>query len=424
MSKNIIQYLKARGFVDALTSDEIEKICEKPIKVYVGFDPTADSLHLGNLFGIMALAHFQRFGHTPVVILGGATGHIGDPSEKSQERPLLDTDTILNNVHAIRLHFEQILNFDGKLPTPIILNNGDWYRKFGLIDFLRDVGKHFRIGPMLAKDSVRTRLNSEEGMSYTEFSYQLMQGYDFFHLHTEHEVLLQMGGSDQWGNITAGIEYTRKLTGRTVYGLTWPLLTRSDGKKFGKSEGGSIWLSAKKCSPYDFYQYLFRIPDADVIHMMKMLTFMEIEEIEEIEKQMEGVGYVPNTAQKRLAQEVTLIVHGKDGLEKAQAITAGAAPGKETELSIDVLEKLAKELPTKALGEDAVLGMRYPDLAVSVGLLPSKGEATRLIKNGGAYLNNEKIDDPTFEIQKKHLIGGKFLLLGAGKKKKALIKIK
>lgn len=423
MSKNIIQYLQQRGFVDDVTSKDIEKICEKPIKVYVGFDPTADSLHLGNLFGIMALAHFQRFGHTPVVILGGATGHIGDPSEKSHERPLLDTDTILNNVHAIRLHFEQILDFEGELPTPIILNNDDWYRKFGLIDFLRDVGKHFRIGPMLAKDSVRTRLNSEEGMSFTEFSYQLMQGYDFYHLHTEHDVFMQMGGSDQWGNITAGIEYTRKLTGRTVYGLTWPLLTRSDGKKFGKSEEGSIWLSAKKCSPYQFYQYLFRMPDADIIHMMKMLTFMEMEEIERIEEEMKAANYVPNTAQRRLAEEVTRIVHGKEGLQQAQKVTENAAPGGETELTSDVLQQLAQEIPSKVFSEESLLGMCYADLAVSVGLLASKGEANRLIKNGGAYLNNEKLTDPSLEIQKKDLIDGKYLLLGAGKKKKALIKI-
>jgi tyrosyl-tRNA synthetase len=249
MTKNVIQYLQDRGFVDAVTSEELAKACEQPIKVYCGFDPTAESLHLGNLIGIMALAHFQRFGHTPVVILGGATGRIGDPSGKSHERPLLEIETIRSNINSIRTHFEAVLKFDGSLPKPVILNNDDWYRNFSVIDFLRDVGKHFRLGTMLSKDSVRIRLESEEGMSFTEFSYQLIQGYDFTYLFQEHGVVLQLGGSDQWGNIVAGIDLTRKLSGKPVYGLTWPLLTRSDGKKFGKSEEGAIWLSAKLCSP-------------------------------------------------------------------------------------------------------------------------------------------------------------------------------
>ncbi len=424
MAQNIIEYLQKRGFVDSLTSEGLSKVCEKPIKVYVGFDPTSDSLHLGNLIGIMALAYCQRFGHTPVVVLGGTTGRIGDPSGKSHERPLLDTETILNNVHSIRLHFEQILDFDGGLPTPVILNNEDWFRSFNVIDFLREVGKHFRLGPMLAKDSVRTRLESEEGMSYTEFSYQLIQGYDFFHLNSEHDVILQMGGSDQWGNITAGIELTRKLTGKAVYGLTWPLLTRSDGKKFGKTEEGAIWLSSKHCSPYQFYQYLFRMPDADVIHMFKMLTFLELEEIAQIQAEMEKPDYVPNTAQKKLAEEVTRIVHGEDGLEKALKVTEGAAPGKEAILDATVLKEIASDMPSITLSQEEVIGVRYADLAASSKLLPSKGEANRLLKNGGAYLNNVKVTDPTLVTKVEDLIDGQFLLLGAGRKKKILIKIK
>ncbi len=414
---NIIEYLQARGFIDAMTSEELAKVCDKPIKVYCGFDPTAESLHVGNLLGIMALAHFQRFGHTPVIILGGATGRIGDPSGKSHERPLLEIETIRSNINSIRTHFEQVLKFDGSLSRPLLLNNDDWYRNFGVIDFLRDVGKHFRLGPMLAKDSVRTRFESEEGMSFTEFSYQLIQGYDFYHLHKEHEVSIQLGGSDQWGNIVAGIELTRKLTGEPVYGLTWPLLTRSDGKKFGKSEQGAIWLSAKLCSPYQFYQYLFRMPDADVIHMLKMLTFLDLKEIAAIEAQM----HIPNFAQKRLAEEVTRIIHGDEGLEKALKATEAAAPGKETVLDAAVLKDA--DMPSVSLSLNDVIDMRYADLAVATGLLPSKGEANRLLKNGGAYINNQQINDPNLAIKKEDLIDGQFLVLGAGKKKKILIKV-
>lgn len=421
MTKNVIQYLQERGFVDAVTSEELAKACDQPIKVYCGFDPTAESLHLGNLIGIMALAHFQRFGHTPVVILGGATGRIGDPSGKSHERPLLSIETIRSNINSLRSHFEAVLKFDGSLPKPMILNNDDWYRNFSVIDFLRDVGKHFRLGTMLSKDSVRVRLESEEGMSFTEFSYQLIQGYDFTYLFQEHGVVLQLGGSDQWGNIVAGIDLTRKLSGKAVYGLTWPLLTRSDGKKFGKSEEGAIWLSAKLCSPYQFYQYLFRMPDADVIHMMKMLTFLDLKEIAEIEAQMKRSDYIPNTAQKRLAEEVTRIIHGDEGVEKALKATEAAAPGKETVLDASVLKE--SDMPSVSLSRSAVIDMRYADLAVATGLLPSKGEANRLLKNGGAYINNQQINDPNFAVKKEDLIDGQFLVVGAGKKKKILISL-
>lgn len=421
--KNVISYLQERGFVDAVTSEELQKACDKPIKLYCGFDPTAESLHLGNLIGIMALAHFQRFGHTPIVLLGGATGRIGDPSGKSHERPLLDIEVIRSNVNSIRQHFERVLKFDGSLPRPELVNNDDWFSKICVIDFLRDIGKHFRLGTMLSKDSVRTRLESEEGMSFTEFSYQLIQGYDFYHLHKEGEAVLQIGGSDQWGNIVAGIELTRKLTGKSVYGLTWPLLTRSDGKKFGKSEQGAIWLSPKLCSPYQFYQYLVRMPDPDVIHMLKMLTFLELEEIHAIERQMGAPDYVPNTAQKRLAEEVTRIIHGEEGLEKALKATEAAAPGKEAVLDAAVLSEIAADMPSITLKRTEVVEMRYADVAVAAGLLPSKGEANRLLKNGGAYINNQQITDPNLAIAEKDLIDGQFLLLGAGKKKKILIRI-
>lgn len=424
MSTHLIDCLRQRGFIDAVTDDELETLCKKPLSIYAGFDPTADSLHVGNLVGIMALAWCQRFGHTPYVILGGATGRIGDPSGKSVERPLLDTETLLHNVASIRTHFDQILDMSGKRPLPVILNNDQWFSQIHLIDFLREIGKHFRIGTMLAKEMVRTRLESEEGMSFTEFSYQLIQGYDFYYLHTHHDVSVEMGGSDQWGNIVAGIELTRKLTGRTVYGITWPLLTRSDGKKFGKSESGAIWLSSKRCSPYEFYQYMVRIPDSDVIKLMKVLTFMDLAEIAAIEKEMKQPHYEVNRAQKRLAEEVTRIVHGEEGVEKARRVTEAAGPGKRAVLNSEVLSEVAADMPHISLPLEEILGKTYAELAVKTGLLTSKGEAVRLMKNGGAYLNDEKLEDPQFVVRKADLIEGTFLLIGSGKKKKMLIKVK
>lgn len=415
---NVIDALIERGFVDQMTHQELRDRVNKPIKVYVGFDPTAESLHLGNLVGIMGLAWFQKFGHTPFVILGGATGLIGDPSGKSAERNLLDADTLAHNVRCLESFFKKILHFPAG-PRPVILNNNDWLGKFSLVDFLRDVGKHFRIGPMMAKEMVRARLQSEEGMSFTEFSYQILQGYDFYYLCREHGVTLQMGGSDQWGNITAGTEFNRKVGGETIYGLTFPLLTRSDGKKFGKTEEGAIWLSSEKLSPYQFYQYLFSIPDADVIRLLKMLTFLDLAEVRKIEAGM----HVPNSAQRRLAEEVTRFVHGEEGLQAALKVTEGIAPGSEAKLSGAVLKQLADDMPNTELSLNEVVGQKYVDLAVRVGLVPSKSEGTRLIKNGGAYLNNERVADPAMAISSADLIDGSYLLFSAGKKKRMLISV-
>ncbi|MBX7066050.1 MAG: tyrosine--tRNA ligase [Parachlamydiales bacterium] len=416
--KNVIDVLAERGFLDQMTHEELRERVNRPIKVYVGFDPTADSLHLGNLVPIMGLAWFQKFGHTPFAILGGATGLIGDPSGKSQERNLLDEKTLQHNVRCLEAFFKKILDF-AQGPRPVILNNNDWLGKFSLVDFLRDVGKHFRIGPMMAKEMVRTRLQSEEGMSFTEFSYQLLQGYDFYHLCKEHGVTLQMGASDQWGNITAGTEFNRKLGGETLFGLTFPLLTRSDGKKFGKSEEGAIWLSPDKLSPYQFYQYLIRVPDADVIKLLKMLTFLSMDEIRAIEAGMN----IANSAQRRLAEEVTRFVHGEEGLQAAQKVTESMAPGSEAKLNSAVLKELADDMPSAELSLSEVVGQKFVDVAVKVGLVPSKSEGSKLIKNGGAYLNNERINDPAFAFSAKDIIDHSFLLLSAGKKKRLLIKI-
>jgi tyrosyl-tRNA synthetase len=355
-------------------------------------------------------------------LIGGGTGRIGDPSGKSAERPLLGEDELAHNVANLTRFLQKILHFP-QGPKPVIVNNEDWLGKFTLIDFLRDVGKHFRLGPMLAKESVRARLQSEEGMSFTEFSYQLLQGYDFHFLNQKFGVELQLGGSDQWGNITAGTEFNRKLKGEPLFGLTFPLLTRSDGKKFGKSEEGAIWLSAEKLSPYHFYQYLFRVPDADVIRLMKMLTFMDLVEIRSIEQSMGKTDYEPNSAQKRLAVEVTRFVHGEEGVAAALRVTAGIQPGSVAKLSSEVLKEIAVDMPRASLPHEEIVGKKFIDLAVQVGLIASKSEGIRLVKNGGAYLNNERIEDPAFSIEKTHLIDGIYLLLSSGKKKKILIEI-
>ncbi len=411
---NIIDCLQERGLIEATTSEELRKVCEKPIQLYIGFDPTADSLHLGSLVGIMVLKWFEKLGHTPVVVLGGATGRIGDPSGKSTERVLLDAETIEKNIERIRTHFDLLLK------KPRLINNDSWFSKYSFIDFLRDIGKHFRVNVMLTKDSVKTRLQSEEGISFTEFSYQLLQAYDFYHLFQE-GVILQGGGSDQWGNITAGTDLIRKLVGQSAYGLTFPLLTRSDGKKFGKTEGGAIWLAADRTSPYEMYQYLYRMPDADVIKLMRMLTMMEMEEIRKWEKAFQEPTYVPNSAQKRLAEEITSMLHGQEGLDSALRATQAAAPGHQTELSPDVFRQMMKDLPYVQLSKSEVVGKKYTDIAVQSGLVTSKGEATRLITGGGAYLNNERVDDAALRLNDSHLIGGEFILLAAGKKKKVLL---
>jgi len=405
-----------------MTSPDLKSHVSQPIKAYLGFDPTSDSLHLGNLIGIVALCWFQKCGHTPYALIGGSTGRIGDPSGKSSERPFLSEQDLSHNVSSLTRFLQKILHYSGG-HKPVVLNNDDWLRKFTLIDFLRDVGKHFRIGPMLAKESVRARLESEDGMSFTEFSYQLLQGYDFHYLNQHFGVSLQLGGSDQWGNITAGTEFNRKVKGDQIFGLTWPLLTRSDGKKFGKSEEGAIWLSAEKLSPYRFYQYLFSVPDADVIKLMKMLTFMDMAEIRAFEQAMGQVDYEPNSAQKKLAEEVTRFVHGEEGLFAALRVTAGIQPGAEAKLSSEVLKEIAADMPHASLPYEEVVGKKFVDISVKIGLIPSKSEGVRLVKNGGAYLNNERIDDPAFEINQGHLIDGVYLLLSSGKKKKMLIEI-
>lgn len=431
---NVIDVLQERGLYDASTSDAdaLRELCAQPIGVYTGFDPTADSLHLGNLLAILALAWFQRCGHRVYALVGGATGKVGDPSGKSSERPVMDDETIARNLAGIEANLRQVLDRSAKdlaaagdsgIAPPVVVNNHDWVGPISFLDFLRDVGKFARVNTMMNKDSVKTRLASEDGMSFTEFTYQLLQAYDFMHLSDKHDVSFQLGGSDQWGNITAGTELTRKLRSRIVHGVTFPLLTTADGKKFGKSEKGAVWLNADKLSPYEFYQFLVRTPDEDVIKFLKRLTFLPLGEVDRVAQNMQRPDYVPNTAQKRLAEEVTRIVHGKKGVASALAATAAAAPGSSAVLSVEALEGISADMPSVTLSRDEVVDTGIVTVMVSSGLQKSKGEARRLIKGGGAYLNNQKVTDEQLFLSEDDLIGGRLMLLAAGKKNKLLVRV-
>ncbi|PJD97887.1 MAG: tyrosine--tRNA ligase [Parachlamydia sp.] len=424
--RNVIDILQERGFIEAMTSSNLREIASEPLKVYCGFDPTAESLHIGNLLPMMGLAWFQRCGHTPIAIVGGATGMIGDPSGRSQERNLLDEHVLQKNLKGIQKNLESILRYsaNGSSETKVVmLNNYDWFKGFSLIDFLRDVGKYFRVGQMLAKDSVKKRMDSDEGLSFTEFSYQLLQGYDFLHLFDHHGVTLELGGSDQWGNIIAGTDLVRKVRGKAVHGLTFPLLTRSDGKKFGKSEQGAVWLSAEMLSPYEFYQYFFRIPDADVIKLMKMLTFMEMEEIRDYEKSMMASDYKPNTAQRKLAEEVTRIVHGDEGLQIALRVTQGAAPGSVTALDAETLKNLAGDMPSFTVSLEQIANRKLVDLVNETTPERSKGDLRKMIRNGGVYLNNLRVEDENYVLTQSTLIDGHVMLIALGKKNKMIIRV-
>ncbi|KAF2301719.1 hypothetical protein GH714_028768 [Hevea brasiliensis] len=428
---NVVDILEERGLLESLTSDNLRcasSTSNSTLKVYCGFDPTAESLHLGNLLGIIVLSWFQRCGHKAVALIGGATARIGDPSGKSLERPELDIDTLEKNTLGITNTLTRIFNMNMNLNNPIVvMNNYDWWKEFRLLDFLKQVGRYARVGTMIAKESVKKRLESEQGMSYTEFTYQLLQGYDFLYLFKNEGVNVQIGGSDQWGNITAGTELIRKILqpddGAEAYGLTFPLLLKSDGIKFGKSEDGAIWLSPSFLSPYKFYQYFFSVPDADVIRFLKILTFLDLEEIDELEREMKRPGYVSNTAQRKLAEEVTRFVHGEDGLSEALKATEALRPGAETKLDWKTIEGIAQDVPSCSLAYDQVLNLSLVDLSVSSGLLESKSAARRLLKQGGLYLNNSRVDGENKRIDPEDIVDGKVLLLSAGKKNKVIVQI-
>lgn len=422
---NILDELRWRGLVYAEMDGLGDLLQNERVTLYNGFDPTGDSLHVGHMVPLLQLARFQRYGHHPIAVAGGGTAMIGDPSGRSTERPLLTIEQIDANTEAIKNQLAHFLDFEVKGNPARLVNNADWLRKLNLIDFLRDVGKYLTVNYMLAKDSVRTRMESENGISYTEFSYMLLQSYDFFHLYEELGCKLQTGGSDQWGNITAGAELIRKSHGEKAYGLVYPLITRSDGKKFGKSEGGAIWLDPKRTSPYRFFQYWLNIDDADVINYLRYFTFLEKQDIEALDYTLQTQPE-KRDPQRRLAQEMTRTVHGEDALKNAEQASQALFGGDISGLGSAEIEDIFAEVPSSEMAKESFSGEGMPvvDLLVMAGVATGKGDARRLIDGGGAYVNNQQVQDVQKVVSLKESIEGKFLVLRKGRKTYHLIRLK
>ena len=389
---------------------------------YIGFDPTASSLHVGSLLTVMGLARLQRFGHTPIAIVGGGTGMIGDPSGKSQERVLLSREQIETNVAGIRGQLERFLDFDTARNRARIVDNAEWLGAVDVLSFLRDVGKHFTVNYMLQKESVSRRLDSEEGISYTEFSYLVLQAYDFVQLFDRYGCALQMGGSDQWGNITAGIELIRKLRGKRVHGLVWPLMKTASGVKFGKTEAGAVWLDPERTSPFHFYQFWLNTDDVDVVRYLKCFTFLPRETIESLAR-VTSEAPERRDAQRALAREVTALVHGSDHVARAERAAAVLFDERVTEADVsDVLTVFADAPSTElTLPKD---GMSLVEMLATVKLAASRSEATRLVKGGGVYVNNVRATDERARLTASDAIGGQVILLRKGRKDQHIVKVR
>ncbi|PSL44558.1 tyrosyl-tRNA synthetase [Salsuginibacillus halophilus] len=421
---NILHDLEKRGLVNQVTDREnLAKLLEnEQVKLYCGFDPTGDSLHIGHLLTIMTMRRFQLAGHRPYALVGGATGLIGDPSGKSAERTLNEEDVVQTWVSRIQSQLAKYLDFEGGAEAKLV-NNYDWLGELRLVDFLRDVGKHFSVNYMLAKETVGARL--ESGISYTEFTYMMLQSYDFYKLNEEEGIKLQMGGSDQWGNITAGLELMRRMNGQDedetpeAFGFTIPLVTKADGQKFGKSEGGAIWLDPAKTSPYEFYQFLINTSDDDVIKFLWYFTFLDESEIERLSEEVQQRPEI-REAQKKLAEEVTRFVHGEDALEQAQNISRALFGDKElTSLTADEIEQGFKDVPGATV-EDA--SRPLPDLLVDTGIAGSKRQAREDIQNGAIYINGTREQSLDKVLEESDQIGGKFTIVRRGKKKYYLLR--
>ena len=428
MAKNFVAELEWRGMIHDIMPDTEKVLKEKSTAGYIGFDPTADSLHIGSLVQIMILMHFQKAGHSPIALIGGATGMIGDPSGKSQERNLLDKETLEKNVKGIKTQLSRFLDFDKNSPNAAkLVNNYDWMSDFSLIDFARDIGKHLTVNYMMAKDSVKKRLgsNAKEGMSFTEFSYQLIQGYDFLHLYEHHNCLLQMGGSDQWGNITTGTELVRRKAGGKAYALTCPLITKADGTKFGKTEEGNVWLDKTKTSPYKFYQYWLNTSDDDAERYIKIFTFLDEKTIANLIAEHQEAPHM-RKLQKTLADEVTRMVHSEE--ERLLAVHASEILfGKATSASLKELDEATfldvfEGVPQATLSKSTLAeGCTAIDLLASLtGFLSSNGEARRALKENSISINKEKINE-SFTAQASDLICDRYLLLQRGKKNYFLV---
>ncbi len=413
-----------RGLVYESTEGLRDVLARDKVTLYIGFDPTAASLHVGSLLPMMALARMQRFGHSPIAIVGGGTGMIGDPSGKTAERQLMSVETIDRNLEGIRAQLAKVLDFDATPNPARIINNADWLRQLNLLEFLRDTGKHFTVNYMLAKESVRRRLEQEDGVSYTEFSYLMLQAYDYLVLHDEHRVTLQMGGSDQWGNITAGCDLIRKLRATKAHGLVMPLVTTSSGVKFGKTEAGAVWLDPALTSPFRFYQFWLNTDDRDVPKYLRYFTFLALPEITALEDELVR-SPEKREAPRVLAREVTRTLHGQEAVERAERASALLFGERITELSAAEVLEVFDDVPSTAVerARFAGDGLAITELLAASGLASSKGDATRLIKGGGVYVNNRRVADERGRLTLEQAIEGRLFVLRKGARQHHVVRI-
>jgi len=421
---DLFEEFKWRGLVSEYTEGLPDLLARERVTGYIGFDPTASSLHVGTLLTIMGLARLQRFGHSPIAIVGGGTGMIGDPSGKTVERQLLSREQIDENLVGIRRQLEHFLDFERAGNPARIINNADWLAAFDLLGFLRDTGKYFTVNYMLQKESVSRRLESEEGISYTEFSYLLLQARDFLELFERENCVLQMGATDQWGNITAGIELIRKLRGRKVHGLVWPLMTTAAGMKFGKTEAGTVWLDAGRTTPFKFYQFWLNTDDRDVVAYLKYFTFLDHDAVAALD---EATVRAPERreGQRVLAREMTTLVHGAGQVARAEHASSLLFSEDITTLDADDVFAVFDDVPSTDLADDALAdgGLGIVDLVVLVRLAPSKGEARRLVQSGGIYINNRRVADVQMRVTRDLAIGGRLFVVRKGQKQIHLVRL-
>jgi len=423
-TSNILDELKWRNLLYDASEGVADLLSRERVTLYNGFDPTGDSLHVGHLVPLMALARFQRFGHSPIALAGGGTGMIGDPSGKSQERQLLTPAQVEANVEAIKQQLAHFLDFEVKSNPARVMNNADWLAPMSMMTFLRDIGKHITVNYMLSKDSVKNRLASESGISFTEFSYMLLQSYDFVYLFQHHGCALQTGGSDQWGNITAGVELIRRMTGGKAYGLVYPLIVKADGSKFGKTEGGSVWLDPKRTSPYRFYQFWINTDDADVVRYLKFFTWLTEAEVAELAHQV-ATQPEKREAQQRLARELTRMTHGETALARAEAASRVLFGGEIAGLTASDVQEIFEDVPAATLSRQQLEGGGAPllDVLITAKLATSKGDARRTVEGGGVYVNNRQVADPARMISLNDAIDGQFVVLRKGRKSYCLLKL-
>ena len=428
---NFVEELTWRGMIHSMMPGTEEQLEKEMTTAYLGIDPTADSLHIGHLVGVMMLRHFQRCGHKPLALVGGATGMIGDPSGKSAERNLLDETTLRHNQECIKKQLSRFLDFDSDAPNAAeMVNNYDWMKDFSFLAFIRDIGKHITVNYMMAKDSVKKRLSAESsvGMSFTEFTYQLVQGFDFYHLFETKNCKLQLGGSDQWGNITTGTELIRRKLGGEAFALTCPLITKADGGKFGKTESGNVWLDRRYTSPYKFYQFWLNVSDADAEKYIKIFTFLPKEEVEALVAEHAEAPHL-RVLQKRLAKEITIMVHSEQDYEMAveasNILFGNATSDSLKKLDEDTLLAVFDGVPTFEVSKDEVLGKKLMDvLTEDAAVFASKGEMRKLIQNGGFAVNKEKVSDLELTLNSDSLLNEKYLLVQKGKKNYFLLILK